>query len=118
MKTKSKDVLRILIAAPSLDILGGQSRQAAVLLNWFKQEPGLEVSFVPHNPRLPGPLRFLQKIKYVRTVVTSLWYWGLLLIHIRHCDVTALQRRLHSARIRFGAASLSQRAIDCGGRGN
>lgn len=79
--------LRVLIAAPSLDILGGQSRQAAMLLGWFSREPGLKVSFVPHNPRLPDALRWLQKIKYVRTVVTSLWYWGLLLVHIRRCDV-------------------------------
>ncbi len=88
-KTTSEDAppVRVLIAAPSLDILGGQSRQAAMLLDWFNREPELHVSFVPHNPRLPGPLRLLQKIKYVRTVVTSLWYWGLLLIHVRQCDV-------------------------------
>lgn len=79
--------VRVLIAAPSLDILGGQSRQAAMLVDWFSREPEVRVSFVPHNPRLPGPLRLLQKIKYVRTVVTSLWYWGLLLIHVRRCDV-------------------------------
>lgn len=85
--SKSNAPLRVLIAAPSLDILGGQSRQAAVLLHWFNHEPELEVDFVPHNPRLPGLLRLLQRIKYVRTVVTSLWYWGLLLIHIRRCDV-------------------------------
>ncbi|MEK7829691.1 MAG: glycosyltransferase family 4 protein [Acidobacteriota bacterium] len=79
--------VKLLIAAPSLDILGGQPRQAAVLLDWFSREPELEVSFVPHNPRLPGALRWLQKIKYVRTVVTSLWYWALLLIRVRRCDV-------------------------------
>ena len=86
-KSEKGAKLRVLIAAPSLDILGGQSRQAALLLSWFREEPKLEVSFVPHNPRLPGPLKLLQRIKYVRTVVTSLWYWGLLLIHIRKCDV-------------------------------
>ena len=89
-KTKSltnNAPLQVLIAAPSLDILGGQSRQAAVLRSWFSRDPELQVDFVPHNPRLPGPLRLLQRIKYVRTVVTSLWYWGLLLIHIRRCDV-------------------------------
>ncbi|MGH9800437.1 MAG: glycosyltransferase family 4 protein [Blastocatellia bacterium] len=79
--------LRLLIAAPSLDILGGQPRQAAILLDWFRQESDMEVSFVPHNPRLPGVLSWLQRIKYVRTVVTSLWYWALLLIHARRCDV-------------------------------
>lgn len=79
--------LRVLIAAPSLDILGGQSRQAWYLLGWLRSEPSLQVSFVPHNPRLPRPLRWLRRIKYVRTMVTSLWYWALLLIHARRCDV-------------------------------
>lgn len=87
MKSQRNRPVRVLLAAPSLDILGGQSRQAATLRQWFSQDPELNVSYVPHNPRLPGPLRLLQQIKYVRTVVTSLWYWGLLLVHVRRCDV-------------------------------
>ncbi len=83
--TKAKT--RVLIAAPSLDILGGQSRQAALLLEWLNRENDWCASFVPHNPRLPGALRLLQRIKYVRTVVTSLWYWALLLIRVRQCDL-------------------------------
>ncbi len=79
--------IRILVAAPSLDILGGQSHRASLLLDWLNREPGFTASFVPHNPRLPGGLKWLQQIKYVRTVVTSLWYWALLLFHVRRCDV-------------------------------
>lgn len=87
LSPKSARPLRILVAGPSLDILGGQSRQAALLCDWLGKQPGMTVSFVPHNPRLPGMLRYLQRIKYVRTVVTSLWYWALLLIRVRRCDV-------------------------------
>jgi glycosyltransferase involved in cell wall biosynthesis len=64
---------------PSLDILGGQAVQAVRLLERLREEPSLEVNFLPINPRLPGVLRKLQQIKYVRTVVTSIAYvWSLL----------------------------------------
>jgi glycosyltransferase involved in cell wall biosynthesis len=79
--------VRVLIVAPSLDILGGQAVQASRLVARLKEEPTLEVSFLPVNPRLPGPLRKLQAIKYVRTVVTSLLYCALLLTRVRKYDV-------------------------------
>jgi L-malate glycosyltransferase len=79
--------LRVLIVAPSFDILGGQSVQAARLLERLRQEPGLEVGFLAVNPRLPGVLRKLQAIKYVRTVVTSIAYLASLLNRVRKYDV-------------------------------
>lgn len=79
--------LRVLIVAPSLGILGGQAVQAARLLARFREEPSLEVSFLPINPRLPGLLGKLQDIKYVRTIVTSLAYVALLLWRVRSFDV-------------------------------
>ena len=78
---------RVLIVAPSLDILGGQSVQAAQLLEYIRQEKSVEVGFLPINPRLPGVLRYLQKIKYVRTVVTSIAYVISLLFRVRKYDV-------------------------------
>ena len=78
---------RVLIVAASLDILGGQAVQAARLLEELRKEPSLEVSFLPINPRLPGFLRRLQNIKYVRTVVTSLAYIALLLSRVWRYDV-------------------------------
>jgi glycosyltransferase involved in cell wall biosynthesis len=53
----------------------------------LSREPDLEVGFVPHNPRLPGVLRSLQSIKYVRTVVTTLYYVLLLLWRVRQYDI-------------------------------
>jgi glycosyltransferase involved in cell wall biosynthesis len=79
--------MRILLVAPSLDILGGQSRQAVRLMEGLKREPGLEIGFLPHNPRLPGILRNLQSIKYVRTIVTTLLYVALLLWRVRRYDI-------------------------------
>lgn len=78
--------LRVLIVAPSLDILGGQAVQASRLLARLDKESNLSVSFLPHNPRLPAPLNKLQKIKYVRTIVTSLLYVALLLARVRKYD--------------------------------
>jgi glycosyltransferase involved in cell wall biosynthesis len=85
--TNEKKRLRVLVAAPSLDILGGQSRQAVRLMEGLSRESDLEIGFVPHNPRLPGFFRSLQKIKYVRTVVTTLYYVALLLWRVRQYDI-------------------------------
>jgi glycosyltransferase involved in cell wall biosynthesis len=79
--------IRVCILAPSLDIFGGQARQAIRLMDGLRPERSLQVSFIPHNPRLPGPLRLLQRIKYVRTAVTSLYYWMLLLAKVWKYDV-------------------------------
>ena len=79
--------LRVLMVAPSLDMLGGQSRQCARLRGQLQEEPSLEVSFQPVNPRLPGSLRRLQSVKYVRTVVTTLAYWAQLAARAWRCDI-------------------------------
>ena len=79
--------LKVLVIAPSLDILGGQAVQATYLLRQLSNEPHLEISFLPINPRLPGLLGKLQAIKYVRTVVTSIFYIAALLARVRSYDV-------------------------------
>ncbi|HYY97417.1 MAG TPA: glycosyltransferase family 4 protein, partial [Pyrinomonadaceae bacterium] len=79
--------LRVLVVAPSLDIYGGQARQAVRLMMGLGGEPSLEVAFLPHNPRLPGPLRLLQRIKYVRTVATTAAYVLMLLARVPRYDV-------------------------------
>ena len=73
--------------APSFDILGGQSVQAARLFECLGKEPLLQAGFLPINPRLPGFLRPLQRIKYVRTVVTSMAYLASLVLQVRSYDV-------------------------------
>jgi glycosyltransferase involved in cell wall biosynthesis len=78
---------RVLIVAPSMDILGGQAVQAARLMSRLREEQSLEIGFLPINPRLPGPLRKLQGIKYVRTIVTSIWYVATLLARVRKYHV-------------------------------
>jgi glycosyltransferase involved in cell wall biosynthesis len=77
----------VLVVAASLDILGGQAVEAQRILRGMLDEPSVELSFLPVNPRLPGVLRGLQRVKYVRTVVTSLMYWALLLARVPKYDV-------------------------------
>lgn len=79
--------VRICLLAPSLDTLGGQSRQAVRLMSGLKEEPSLEISFIPHNPRFLGALRQLQRIKYVRTLLTHIVYWINLLTRLWRYDV-------------------------------
>lgn len=85
--TQTKRQIRVCIAGPSLDIVGGQAVQAHRLLAWLARRPELELSFLPVNPRLPGFLRLLQRVKYVRTIATSIGYGLSLLWRVPHVDV-------------------------------
>lgn len=77
----------VCVVAPSLDILGGQAMQAMRLLTKFRELSSIEVDLVPINPRLPGPFRLLQRIKYVRTIVTTVAYVLTLLRTLHRYDV-------------------------------
>jgi len=77
----------ILIVGPSFDILGGQAVQVGRLLDRLRNESSLDVGFLPINPRLPGPFRKLQSIKFVRTFVTSIAYCLSLLTTVRKYDL-------------------------------
>jgi len=79
--------IRVCIVAPSLDILGGQAVVAQRLVAQLRRDPDIELSFVPHNPQLPGLFRYMQRVKYLRTFVTSLVYAVSLLRKLRNQDV-------------------------------
>jgi len=79
--------VRVCILAPSIDVLGGQSRQAERLMIGLASESSIDLGFIPHAPRLPRPLRFLQQIKYVRTVVNTLVYWATAIARLWRYDV-------------------------------
>jgi glycosyltransferase involved in cell wall biosynthesis len=79
--------IRIAIVAASLRILGGQAVQAERLIEGWRREPGVDAWLVPINPVPSPPLDRLLGIKYVRTAVTQLLYWPLLLRELRRADV-------------------------------
>lgn len=76
--------IKVLMVAPALPIIGGQTVQAARLLEKFHEEPGVQVDLQPINPSF---FPRLQKIKYVRTVLTSIKYITDLLVKIPRYDV-------------------------------
>lgn len=79
--------VRVLLIGPSFDIVGGQAVQACRLLDALRNVPDIEIDFLPVNPRAPKLLSPLQKIKYLRTLITSLLYVIQLLTSIRKYDV-------------------------------
>jgi len=70
-----------------MGILGGQAVQAARLLRSWRDDPELHAWLVPINPLPPRPFRFLLRMKFVRTIVTQLFYWPRLLRELRRADV-------------------------------
>src|SRR5262249_22252724 len=64
--------LRVLLIAPSIEILGGQAVQATRLLASLRDEPSVEMEFQPIDPQLAGPFHWLKRIKFVRTAIRSL----------------------------------------------
>jgi len=85
--TTRSSQIRVLVVGPSVDIVGGQSVQLARLLEHLQHTSGVEVDFLPVNPRLPGPLRYLQRVRYVRTIATSVAYITGLLHRVPRYDV-------------------------------
>jgi L-malate glycosyltransferase len=79
--------IRVLLIAPSLEIVGGQSVQAARLFEDLARLPDVRINFLPVNPRAPKWLRPLQKIKYVRTLLTSALYGLGLLANVAKHDI-------------------------------
>jgi glycosyltransferase involved in cell wall biosynthesis len=78
---------RIAIVVASLRIIGGQSVQAQRLVEGWRGTPAIDAWIVPIDPVPPAPFDRLLRIKYLRTVVTQLWYWPLLLRELRKADV-------------------------------
>ena len=76
--------IRVLLIAPSLDILGGQAVQATRLIEELSKEPDLTIDFQPINPRIPSLLR---RIPYVRTLITFVLYCFQLLSRIPQYDI-------------------------------
>ena len=57
------------------------------MLEGWAQGADVEAWLVPINPTPPGPFARLLKLKYIRTLVTQLCYWPLLLRQLRRADV-------------------------------
>src|SRR6476661_4619464 len=83
----SNSRLKIAIVAPSMGILGGQAVQASRLIRSWRDDPDIKAWLVPINPRPPRGLRWMTKVKFLRTIVTQAVYWPSLVRQLRHADV-------------------------------
>jgi glycosyltransferase involved in cell wall biosynthesis len=79
--------IRILLLAPSFKIIGGQSVQASRLLSEFGKVPSIQVDFQPIDPDVPRPLRFLLRVKYLRTLIKFCVYSSQLLWRVPRYDI-------------------------------
>ena len=80
----SNEKIKILLIAPALPLIGGQAVQAQRIVKNFQNEPHLQIDFQPINPQY---LPRLQKVKYLRTVLTALKYWFDLLRKLYKYDI-------------------------------
>lgn len=83
----SRSPIRVLLVAPSLDIVGGQSVQAARILEAIPGVLDVSMQFLPINPRVPWPPALLRRIKYVRTAVNLALYFPLLIARAVRADI-------------------------------
>ncbi len=86
--TRSEDgahPLRVVIVAPRIQYLvGGQEVQADLLLRLWQGDPVVHASYVASNPALP---RWLEHIRYLRTLVRFPLYLTNLVVGLRKADV-------------------------------
>lgn len=86
MENESPEKISVLIVAASLRRIGGQSIQARSLLDAFAGHEQISMDFLPNDPQLRH-FGFLQSVKGLRTVFTSLKFWWLLFREIRRFDL-------------------------------
>lgn len=76
----------VLVVAASPRYVGGQSVMAQRLVTDLTAD-GMNAEFLAVDPTLPKILRPLERVKYVRTFLRSIFYIGALLRRVPKCDV-------------------------------
>lgn len=64
---------RVAIVSASLEIVGGQSIEAALLAEALHND-GYDITIIPVNPRLPKPLQWVRRFRVARTLLNQLFY--------------------------------------------
>src|SRR5262245_51808712 len=80
-------MLNVALVAPTLEILGGHSVQAARLLDGWRDDRDVRAWLVPINPTPPRVVRAGRRVKYVRTCVVEATYLPLLWRELARADV-------------------------------
>lgn len=79
--------LKVCISGPSERLVGGQATVVAELIRRFSSDDAVDIALVPIDPVLPAIIRPLRRIKYVRTIVSTIAYVILLFCRVPKCDV-------------------------------
>lgn len=78
--------VRVAIVVASQRIVGGHSVQARRLVDAWRGDGSVDAWIVPIDPVPRPPIDRLLRVKYIRTIVTQLWYWPLLVRELRRAD--------------------------------
>jgi glycosyltransferase involved in cell wall biosynthesis len=76
--------IRVLLIAPSMRIIGGQSVQANRLRHYIGKHPDVDLDFLCFDAQLPAAI---ERIPMVRTVARSVIYWVRLMAEAWRYDV-------------------------------
>ncbi len=79
--------VRVALVAPTLRYVGGQAVQADLLMRRWKDDPDVEVSFVPVDPSPPRGLGWVERVPALRTLVREPRYILQLWRSLKDADV-------------------------------
>lgn len=79
--------LRVVIVAPSLRYVGGQSVQADLLLRHWSIDPDIDISLLEVDPQFPRILRWAEGIPGLRTLLREPIYFSRLWRALKEADI-------------------------------
>jgi glycosyltransferase involved in cell wall biosynthesis len=79
--------LKLVLVAASPRWVGGQSVQAQLLIRCWQNDAAVDASFIPIDPMLPRPLKWVERIPYLRTIVREPFYLARLWNGTRNADI-------------------------------
>src|SRR6202007_414367 len=79
--------VRVVFVAPTLRYVGGQAVQADLLIRHWKDDPEIAASFVPVDPSLPAGLQWIERVRFLRTLIREPLYLISLWQGLKHPDI-------------------------------
>ena len=79
--------IQVAVVAASLRYVGGQSVQADLLIRNWKDDPELDARLIPIDPVFPRPIRWIERIPVLRTIVREPLYFLNLWRGLKDVDV-------------------------------
>lgn len=83
----SQEPFRVVIVAASPRWVGGQGVQADLLVRDWQTETRADVRFIPIDPAMPGWIRWVERVPFLRTLVRTPLYLSALWRGTKHADI-------------------------------